>query len=91
MGQTGSTWREWEVQANGRQVQRPLQGVGAGQQGVEDPGGREGGCRLQGPPEASPGQRGPQGPVQSRHRRPRTASVVSVASAPVAGKPGGPV
>ena len=31
------------IQAHGGQVQWPLQGVGAGQQGVETPGGGEGG------------------------------------------------
>ena len=63
MGQTGSTWR-----AHGRQVQRPLQGVGEGQQGVEAPGGREGECRQQGLTKASPGQRGPQGRLAAEAR-----------------------
>ena len=63
MGQAGSTWR-----AHGRQVQRPLQGVGEGQQGVEAPGGREGECRQQGLTKASPGQRGPQGRLAAEAR-----------------------
>ena len=67
--------------ANGRQVQRPLQGVGVGQQGMEDSGGREGGCYQQGPSEASPGQRGPKAFVPPRRGRPRTVSAASTSEA----------
>ena len=47
--------------AHGRQVQRPLQGVGEGEQGLEAAGGGESGGGQQGPPEAPLGQRGPEG------------------------------
>ena len=55
-------------QAKVREVQQPLQGAGEGQQGIEDPGGREGGNHQQGPLEASPGQRGPQGRCAAQAR-----------------------
>ena len=42
-------------------VQWPLQGVGAGQQGLEGPGGRPGGDHQQGPPQAASGHCGASG------------------------------
>ena len=76
--------------ADGEQVQWPLQGVGVGQQCVEDPGGREGGCRQQGPPEDL-GREAPKAAMPPRRGRRRTDSVVSVSSTFVAVKSDGPV
>ena len=60
-GGLGVCGKRLRGQAAGRQVQLTLQGARARQQGVEGPGGREGGDHQQGPPEASLGQPGPQG------------------------------
>ena len=61
MGRIGSTWPRGGPAAHGQQVQRPLQGVGEGEQGLEAAGGGESGGVQQGLLEAPLGQRGPKG------------------------------
>ena len=81
---------DWVYVAKGG-AQRPLPGVGEGEQGVEAAGGGESGGGQPGPLEASPRQCGPRAAVPSTRGRPRTASVAPVASSSSTEKPGGPV
>ena len=60
-GQLGLHGERWSSLAHCRQVQRPPRGVAARQQGAEGPGLGESGDPQKGPPEAAPGQCGPQG------------------------------
>ena len=91
MGQTGCTWQRGGLQAHGGKVQRPLQGVGEGQQGVELQVGERVDVVSKDCLKPHLGSVAHEAAMPPTHGRPRTASVASVASPSMAEKPGGPV